>query len=102
MKKTLLKLFIFLVAIAILTPLGLLAEGDAWGEWSADTLQKLVGFVPEGIKKFSSLWNAPFSDYSIKGLNDTAGYILSAFLGIILLVGVFYLLDLVFFKKKAQ
>ncbi len=102
MKKTLLKFLIFLFVVAILTPLGLLANGDAWGEWSPDTLKHLVGIIPYGIRKFSSLWNAPFSDYSVRGLNDTAGYIVSALVGVILLVGIFYLLDRFLFKKKMQ
>ena len=69
------KLWIGIAVLIILTPLGLILPdyfkaGDAWGEWGSDTIQKLVGYVPQGIEKLSNLWNAPLPDYSFKGWED--------------------------------
>ena len=50
------KLWIGLFIMALLTPLGVLlpekfkAE-EAWGEWGAEKLEKVLGYVPEGLKK---------------------------------------------------
>jgi cobalt/nickel transport protein len=62
------KLWIGLVILALLTPLGVLLPmqfqaGEAWGEWSTDGLAKLIGYVPEQLKRLSSLWTAPLPDY---------------------------------------
>ena len=59
----------------MLSPLGLLLPahfkaGSAWGEWGADEMQKLVGYVPKGLEKLSSLWNAPMPDYAFKGWEE--------------------------------
>ena len=39
-----------LLALVVLTPLGLLAEGTAFGEWSADELAEMMNNVPAGIE----------------------------------------------------
>jgi len=86
------KLWIGLLVIALLTPLGILlpekfnAE-DAWGEWGIDRLEKLLGYVPEGLKKLTDLWKAPVPDYNFggEGASKTVqvfSYIASGFLGI--------------------
>jgi cobalt/nickel transport protein len=86
------KLWIGLFVIALLTPLGILlpekfnAE-DAWGEWGIDRLEKLLGYVPEGLKKLTDLWKAPVPDYNFggEGASKTVhvfSYIASGFLGI--------------------
>ncbi len=91
-----------LVALIVLTPIGLLAPGTAWGEWSREELQNLgLGYIPAGFDHWSSLWTAPLNRYDLAGLNNpTAGYILSAALGVILvLVTIFaltWLLERVF------
>jgi hypothetical protein len=86
------KLWIGLLIIALFTPLGILlpekfnAEG-AWGEWGIEKIEKLVGFVPEGLKKLADLWKAPIPDYSFGGegvsrVVHVVSYIASGFLGI--------------------
>ncbi len=86
------KLWIGLLVMALLTPLGILlpqrlnAEG-AWGEWGIDKLEKLLGFVPEGLKKLTDIWKAPISNYNFgaEGASKTlrvVSYIASGFLGI--------------------
>jgi hypothetical protein len=66
------KLWIGLLIMALLTPLGILlpekfkAE-EAWGEWGAEKLDKLLGYVPEGLKKLADFWKAPIPDYNFGG-----------------------------------
>ena len=79
-------------ALAVLTPLGLIAQGDAWGEWDAETLAEQVGQVPAGMADGFS-FEAIMPDYSLAGLPDVAGYILSAVVGVALLVIIFKLLS---------
>lgn len=73
--------WLLLLAMILLTPLGLLAEGSAWGEWGADDLAKTLGFVPRGIDQAADWWQALFPDYSVKGLGEKAGYVVSALIG---------------------
>lgn len=39
-------LWVGLAALVALAPLGLLAKGDAWGEWDAEGLRRQAGYVP--------------------------------------------------------
>jgi hypothetical protein len=86
------KLWIGLLIMALLTPLGILlpqrfnAEG-AWGEWGTDKLEKLLGFLPEGLKKLTHIWKAPVLGYNFGGEGasktlQVISYIASGFLGI--------------------
>ena len=79
-----------LVVLAILTPLGSLAEGTAWGEWGTDELKGVFGYIPQGITQASSWWTGIFPDYSMRFLGggviaDKAGYFLSAVFGSVLI-----------------
>ncbi len=69
------KLWLGLVILIALSPLGLfLTEhfkaGAAWGEWGIDEIQKLVGYIPQGLAKLSNIWSAPFPDYAFKGWEE--------------------------------
>jgi cobalt/nickel transport system permease protein len=86
-------LWVGLGVLALLTPLGLLASGTAWGEWGAEKLRDLgLGFVPAGLERLGTIWNAPIPDYAVPFLGPRVGYVVSAVLGIALIVGVFWLL----------
>lgn len=65
--------------IVKLSPIGLLATGDAWGEWGAEDFMSAMGlnYVPQYIAHGFS-WDALLPYYSLQGLPDVAGYILSA------------------------
>ena len=76
-----------LIALVVLSPLGLLAEGTAFGEWSADELAEMMNNVPAGIENGFS-FEALFSDYTIPGTNIAVGYILSALTALL----IFYIL----------
>ena len=81
------KLRYVLIALVVLSPLGLLAEGTAFGEWSADELAEMMNNVPAGIENGFS-FEALFSDYTIPGTNIAVGYILSAITALL----IFYIL----------
>jgi len=80
-----------LIVVALLTPLGLLASGTAWGEWGGKDLQAQLGYVPNGLEKLGSFWNhILFKEYSIAGHDQTFwlqafGYILSAFFALLVI-----------------
>lgn len=86
------KLWIGLGILAVLSPIGLLASGDAWGEWEAEAFEKMVGFIPKGLARFSGFWSAPLADYGVPGAGEVLGYIISAFAGILLVVLVTWLI----------
>jgi len=48
MEKVLRNLLIWLGILVALVPLGIIASGTAYGEWSVDELQSLIGYVPAG------------------------------------------------------
>ena len=81
-------------ALVILTPIGLLASGTAWGEWGIEELNEVVsggkalGYVPEGMKNGFS-FQAIIPDYAMSGLPDVAGYMLSAAAGAAILIILF-------------
>lgn len=82
--------WIGLVILALLTPLGSLAEGTAWGEWGTEELETVVGYIPKGIDQANSWWTAICPDYSMNFLGQgeiasKVGYFLSAVLGSILI-----------------
>lgn len=81
--------FALIAALVVLTPLGLIATGDAWGEWGAEDLADLVGYTPAGFEGWE--WAAAMPDYSIGAMPEAVGYILSAIIGVALLVIAFRL-----------
>lgn len=104
------KLWIGLGIMALLTPLGIILPekfnaGDAWGEWSADTLERLLGYVPEGLKKLADIWRAPIADYNLGGEDASFGvqvvfYIISGILGIAIVGGAVYVISRLLLKKS--
>jgi cobalt/nickel transport system permease protein len=86
-----------LAALMLVTPLGILAVGSAWGEWSPHDLadgavrrqiaavsanQALPAGVPQGLERLSSVWTAPFPSYAPPFLRSSSfGYLLSAAFG---------------------
>lgn len=85
---------VLLALLMILTPLGLLAEGTAWGEWGDDEIAATgIGYVPEGMKS-GIHFKALMPDYSVAGLPDAVGYILSGVIGVSLLIILFKIFSL--------
>lgn len=79
-----------LAALVVLVPVGLLAEGDAWGEWAASDVAAAVGYAPAGLAGGWE-WTSLLPDYSLGGLPDWLGYVLSATVGVAVLVIAFRL-----------
>ncbi len=79
-------LYLLILGLIILTPLGLLAPGTAWGEWGAEEIGKLINFIPQGMKNGFN-FNALMNDYSIPFLkNEYIGYVIAAVAGSAILI----------------
>ncbi len=91
MNKLQKKILIALLILTALTPIGIFLPmffnaGDAWGEWSAATMKDLIGYVPEGMAKYTATWKAPLPDYSFDGgdsstVHQSGYYIVSGIIG---------------------
>jgi hypothetical protein len=97
------RLWIGLLIMALLTPLGILlpekfkAE-EAWGEWGIEKLEKLLGYVPEGLRKLADFWKAPIPDYNFGGEGasmtlQAISYIVSGLMGIGICAFVVYMVS---------
>ncbi len=75
------RLWIILVLLSVLSPLGLLASGNTWGEWGKEEFLDILGYIPEGMDYLGGIWNGLFSDYEVEGLSAWAGYVVSALMG---------------------
>jgi cobalt/nickel transport system permease protein len=103
-------LWIGLAVLMIASPLGLLAAGTAWGEWGAEDFASAqgrqaiaqasggqlpptgpgAGGPPSGLAQLSSLWTAPISGYAPSWMkSESFGYVLSAMMGIGLILLIF-------------
>lgn len=81
-----------LLAMAILTPLGLLAHGGAFGEAAPGALnlqQYHLNAVPSGLARYAGIWHhAILNGYGFGGGgHPVIGYLVSALLGVALLGG---------------
>jgi cobalt/nickel transport system permease protein len=92
-----------LAVAALATPIGLLASGTAWGEWGIDELKTMgLGSIPQGLQKLAGWWPAPMPDYGLPRMAAVIGYILSAFVGIILVAALLWLLGRWFSRKNKE
>jgi cobalt/nickel transport system permease protein len=96
-----------LALVLLLTPLGIVASGAAWGEWApkdfADSATRAriaavsgntmaPAAAPAGLSRLSELWTAPLPDYAPHFVKSAAfGYLLSAMFGVGLILGVSWL-----------
>lgn len=94
-------LYGLLVALILLSPLGLLASGTAWGEWDAEGVKGLVGYVPKAFKNGFS-FNAIAPDYAPSGMPDKIGYIVSAVAGVAILLIIFKIISSIKRDKDLQ
>jgi cobalt/nickel transport system permease protein len=93
--------------VLLLTPLGILATGAAWGEWTAKDFASTAGraqiaaasgnaaapvAAPQGLARLANLWTAPLPDYAPHFVKSTAfGYMLSAMFGVGLILAVVWI-----------
>lgn len=100
-------IFALIAALIAAVPLGLLATGTAWGEWGADEIAdvvvngKALGYTPAGLEKGWSL-NVLMPDYALEGMNEVVAYILSAVIGVALLIILFKLLSLALKGRRSD
>lgn len=82
------RLWTSVALLMLLTPLGTLAVGAAWGEWSAAEVaaQQASASAPAGLERLSEFWTAPFPAYAPAFIKrPEVGYLLSAMFGVGLL-----------------
>lgn len=112
------KLWLGLALLLILTPLGILAVGNAWGEWSARDFadpnvrqqiaagsgnQPLPGHVPRGLERLSLVWTAPLSHYAPSFIRSPAfGYFVSAMVGVGLIIATCLLANWLLGKMRSE
>ncbi|AEM77747.1 PDGLE domain-containing protein [Thermoanaerobacter wiegelii] len=101
------KFYIAAIVIILLTPLGLLAPGSAWGEWGLDEIKSMIGYVPKGMNRFSEVIKAILPDYSIPGFDSNffqqaIGYIFSAIVGIAAILLIFAILGRIMGKPQKK
>lgn len=104
------KLLAGLIIMVFLSPLGIILPekfkaGDAWGEWSPESLKELVGYMPQGLKRLSEIWQAPIPDYSLGGENASFvvqvwSYIISAIIGVLFAGIISYILIKMILKRS--
>jgi cobalt/nickel transport system permease protein len=105
-------LWIAIAALMLATPLGILAAGTAWGEWSPAQLAKSPPIaqdinspqsVPTGLQRLSNLWTAPFPAYAPSFVRSRGfGYLLSAMFGVGFLLAVSLVLRLLLLRHRRR
>jgi cobalt/nickel transport system permease protein len=75
--------------LILLTPIGALAPGTAWGEWGGEELKAAVGYAPANLERLGGLWRSAMPGYATPGIsNALLGYLIAALVGTALTVGV--------------
>lgn len=93
-----------LAVVLLLTPLGILASGAAWGEWAPKDFSNAAAraqiatasghaappaIAPSGLARLANLWTAPMPAYVPHFVRSAAfGYLLSAMFGVGLILAV--------------
>jgi len=85
------KVFKILGVMVLFVPLGLITSYSAWGEWETEYYLKVLGYLPKGMVK-SKIITPILPDYTVKGGNEVLWYYISAFVGIILIFAIFYII----------
>ncbi len=110
------RLWLALSVLLVLTPLGVLAVGSAWGEWSARDfrdpgVRRQISAAsanrlppnppPRGFERLSTIWTAPLPRYAPVFIRSASfGYLVSAMAGVGLIILVLLLLDLLLKRQK--
>lgn len=102
----------WIIGVAVvLSPIGLLASGDAWGEWGGSDvlvwLRKyhLKAVLPQSFTR-KPVYHAAFSDYTIPGMDSgwqaAVGYILCAITAILIFVIIARIVSALVNGEKAE
>jgi cobalt/nickel transport system permease protein len=111
------RLWIVITLVLLLTPLGILAGGKAWGEWStaeysqkssrdriagASANQAPPSEAPSGLRRLSSVWTAPAPNYAPQFVKSAEfGYLLSAMFGVGCILAVTLVLRIFVARRAA-
>jgi len=103
-RKTARSLWGALALVLLLTPLGIVASGAAWGEWAPRDFSDAAAraqiaaasgnsaapmAAPSGLARLANLWTAPLPNYAPHFVKSAAfGYLLSAMFGVGLILVV--------------
>ena len=74
-------------------------QGTAWGEWGAEEIAETtsngtpLGYTPSGLENGWS-FDAFMPDYTMGGVSEVLAYILSAIIGVALLIIIFKLISI--------
>jgi len=95
--RSLRRLWLTVALLLLLTPLGILVAGTAWGEWKASEFSSSQGRdriaaasqqqpppdeAPQGLQRLSTIWTAPLPAYAPQFVKSrSVGYLLSAMFG---------------------
>lgn len=109
------KLGYMLAGLMILSPLGILAAGTAWGEWGVEDFTQAETrlemrhassnvapptLAPPGLRQLAGVWNAPIPDYAPSFMHNTSlGYALSAVFGAGLILLLFLVIARISFRR---
>jgi len=111
-ERSLQTLWIAVTALMLVTPLGILAGGTAWGEWSPAKMARVPApaqavnsaqSVPSGLQRLSNLWTAPFPAYAPSFVRSRGfGYLLSAMFGVGVLLAASLVLRLLLHRHRQR
>jgi len=94
-RSSLRPIYVLIAALIVASPIGLIAGssllpqfGDAWGEWGAEDVASLVGYTPAGMEGGFS-YESLMPDYTLGALPGALAYIVSAVVGVALLIILF-------------
>ena len=102
------RLWFAIAVLLLLTPLGILAAGTAWGEWSPAQLataapSAVSSTVPSGLQRLSNLWTAPFPGYAPEFVRSRSfGYLLSAMFGVGVLICLSFVAQLMIARHRRR
>jgi cobalt/nickel transport system permease protein len=107
-----------LALLLLLTPLGILAGGAAWGEWGARDFSDAAARrritaasrnlappaqAPRGLQRLYSVWTAPFPQYAPTFVRrPSVGYVLSAMFGSGIIILIFMIISSLFARGDKQ
>lgn len=97
-RKALRPMWVFLGALVLLAPIGLIASGTSWGEWGKKEISGLIGYVPAGMERVNGWaggWTAVMPRYTVPwargGFESAVFYVISAAFGSLCVVLLIFL-----------
>lgn len=115
-RQSLRRLWMTVALFLVLTPLGILAAGTAWGEWKASAFsnpverariasssqnQSAPTETPSGLQRLSTFWTAPVPAYAPSFMKSSSfGYFLSGMFGVGLVLSLSFAVQSYFQRRR--